>query len=137
MLAEFTKLVRFVNAKFSQAAEAIGELRDVVINYREETDGHLAEFGEQLFGIHVIQEILCEKAGIPIAEVEARRDAKIAALREQQRLLEEKAAKAREEAEAEKVRQKEAPAMATGTPATAEETSEAPAPGTDVNDHAG
>lgn len=104
--AEFDKLVVFVNTKMGQVAEAIRELRDVLSNHGEQTDAHLAEFGDQLWGIHVLQEVICREmterfyAGRPadylFEKAKAERDARRAAIDEQQRLLRERAAEDRE-----------------------------------------
>jgi hypothetical protein len=80
------------------------------IDFGEEIQGHLGEFGQQLFGIHVIQEMILEKVKISPDEVKARIDAREAALAEQQRLLREASDKAHEAAEAEKTRQAADPA---------------------------
>lgn len=100
-------------------AKVRGEIQAVYqrfIDHGEEVQGHLGEFGQQLFGIHVIQEMILEKIKISPEEVKTRIDAREAALAEQQRLLREASAKAHAEAEAEKVRQKAETAGTTGLP---------------------
>jgi hypothetical protein len=89
-------------------AKARGEIQAVYarfMQFQEEVGGHLGEFGQQLFGIHVIQELLCEKIGISPEEVKERIDAREQALAKQQAHLRERAEQAHADAEAEKMRQ--------------------------------
>ena len=85
-----------------------------LVDLGEQLSGQLAEFGNQIFGIHVVQEMLIEKAGISPDDVKARIDARQKAVEEQERILAEKAAEARQKAMAAK--------------AAAAETTDQPAP---------
>lgn len=89
-------------------AKVRGEIQAVYgrfMAFQEEVGGHLGEFGQQLFGIHVIQEMILEKINISPEEVKARIDAREAALAAQQKHLNERAEAARAAAEVEKMRQ--------------------------------
>lgn len=106
-----------------------------LVDLGEQLSGQLAEFGNQIFGIHVVQEMLIEKAGISPDDVKARIDARQKAVEEQERILAEKAREAHEKALAAKA----AAAETTDRPATpAEEIGEeAPASSTDQPDQQG
>lgn len=100
-------------------------------NRMEEMGGQLAEFGNNLFGIHVVQEMLIAKAGISPDDVKARIEARQAALDEQDRLLREKADEARKKALAEKEAAKAAPAETTETTEVLDGTAPAGSPDQD------
>lgn len=100
-------------------------------NRMEEMGGQLAEFGNQLFGIHVVQEMLIEKAGISPDDVKARIEARQAALDEQDRLLREKADEARKKALEAKEAAKAAPAETTETTEVLDGTAPAGSPDQD------
>jgi hypothetical protein len=104
-------LLVIAKAKTELKAE-IGMTAKNLDDFIDYMKGWCDEIGVQLFGIHIVQDMLLAKAGISNEEVKARIDAREAALAEQQRLLREASEKAHAEAEAEKLRQK---AEAAGT----------------------
>lgn len=133
--ADYKKLVGFVNLKFKQAANAIEDLKQIVVDHAEEVGGHLREFGDQLWGIHVIQEVICKEVGLDFEEVKKIRDERRAAIDEQQRLLKERGTEGHEKAQAEKLRQREEKkAEATATDGGS---SEAPTQGLKLDGHGG
>lgn len=97
-------------------------------NRMEEMGGQLAEFGNQLFSIHLVQEMLCEKTRITPEQVKERLDARQAAIEEQERLLREKADEAREKALETKEAAKAAPADTTEQPVVPAEVLDGTAP---------
>lgn len=123
-------------------AKVRGEIQAVYsrfMAFQGEVGGHLGEFGRQLFGIHVIQEMILEKVQISPEEVKARIDAREAALAAQQKHLNERAEAARAAAEVEKMRQAMAQhAGATEQPSPAEgdhaQAAQAEAPRPDQDD---
>lgn len=125
-LKKIPGLIAKAEAKVERQVQAVYQR---FVDFGEEMQGHLGEFGKQLFGIHVIQEMILEKVKISPDEVKARIDAREAALAEQQRLLREASEKAHEAAEAEKSRQAAEPAVTTETletPAGGDHGQEAP-----------
>src|SRR6185312_8787682 len=104
-------LLVIAKAKTELKAE-IGMTAKNLDDFIDYMKGWCDEIGVQLFGIHIVQDMLLAKAGISNEEVKARIDAREAALAEQQRLLREASEKAHAEAEAEELRQK---AEAAGT----------------------
>lgn len=84
----------------------LGEFEAHVGNGFEQFAAQLAEFGSQLFGMHIVQEMLCEKLGITEDEVKARVEAHKARMLEQSESLRAAAEKAHAEALAEKERQR-------------------------------
>lgn len=95
----------------------LSEFEQHTENRFEFQGGQLAEFGATLYGIHVVQELLCEKLGISEDEVKARIEAHQAKMLEQDERLREAAARAGAEAKAEKDRQ-QAEAAAAEPPVT-------------------
>lgn len=118
-------LARELKAGLGTREREIQAVYQRLVDLGEQLRGQLAEFGNQIFGIHVVQEMLIEKAGISPDDVKVRIDARQKAVEEQERILAEKAAEARERAMAVKT----AAAETTDQPAPpAEETGgEAPA----------
>ena len=89
---DIVALARELKAGLGERKREVEAVYQRFKDFSEEIGGHLSEFGTQLFGIHVIQEMLCEKAGITKDEVEGRIKARAERLAEQDRLLAEAAA---------------------------------------------
>lgn len=93
-------LARELKAGLGEKSREVQAVYQRLRDFAEQMEGHLQEFGQQLFAVHVVQEMLLEKVGITRDDVKARIDAREAALAAQQKALEEAAAAARKKAEA-------------------------------------
>lgn len=68
--------IKRLKANFVALVNKFNELGEFVV-------GHCGEIGQQVFGIHIVQEMMCEKLGITPEQVKERIDARAKAMEDQ------------------------------------------------------